>query len=133
MSADLSLHCLPMPLGHVYPKVPFLRFRSYVKLTDHVQIFWKSCNTSQDTHMSCRINKYINQSMPSCNISLGILICESTKKILLHFSSDFRNTFPFSGPCYLARCDLITQGACVFVKCIHFAINTAYKNHKKAL
>ena len=40
---------------------------------------------------------------------------------------------PFSGLCYLARCDLITERVWVYVKCRHCAINTAYKKKKTLL
>ena len=36
----------------------------------------------------------------------------------------------FSGPCYLARCDMITERVWVYVKCIHWVISTAYKNER---
>ena len=37
---------------------------------------------------------------------------------------------PFSGPCYLARSDLITGRVLVNVKGIHCAINTPYKTER---
>ena len=59
--------------------------------------------------------------------------CKIYKQKLKKVEIVGKQIMPFSGLCYLARCDLITERVWVYVKCRHCAINTAYKKKKTLL